>query len=694
MKNIIASLAAAGICTLAVCGTETNVLNSMKASTAGYPKLFMFRNCEAFMESNSAREFESCVKNRTVGFIGKVFNEEVENRTPKVLARFTEYSVRHPDDLVLVHYNGLCGDPRSMPPDAYSACHWLHYAGTRIVRDCSAEATEIAVGDVTLFRAAEGGSKKHPEATGYGDDLTLCALTADGKPDWNVFEHAHIVSIDKKTGVLTVKRGIAGTKPQDWKANQAYIAAINVSDPGKLGDFGYWWYNYSTTCPRDKNGKRLIEVISEDLGRRLTDNTVAGQLDGIEFDMLGFKKVLREDQVKRIGRGLDYNGDGAVDFADADGTNQCGVGVYEFLAALREKVGPEKVIMMDMGRRGIAGLLNGIESEGWPSPFDLEFTSWSAGINEHRWWIERAAKPCLSYIHLKYGDRAEGTRTVLSGERTRLVYAAAMMLNGIVTVNWPQQPPEYADLAVPDELMKGKEKIPNWLGLPLEPPRMLALTAPDVWRGKGVFPDEAFIKQIRGVDATVAADMDNGRPCLRTQAADKGQETFRFLLPGIEEVSGGWVLRFLVRAEDPLPGLPGTVARRVALKPSKESSPQFSVRIGEFIPSTWADEKWFEATCFFPVYDGSPIAVEVEGSGAMLFTGFTAHRSADAMTRLFENGLVLVNPARAPYTFDLEKLYPGKKFRRLPGSGPNTGEPVTGSVTLGERDGLFLILDR
>ena len=694
MKNGIVSLAVTGICTLAVCGAETNVLNCTRASTAGYPKLFMFRNCETFMESNSTREFESCVKNRAVGFIGKVFNEEVENRTTNVLTRFTEYSIRHPDDLVLVHYNGLAGDPRSMPPDTYSACHWLHYAGTRIVRDCSATSTEIAVGDVNLFRAAEGGNKKHPEATGYGDDLTFCTLTADGKPDWNVFEHAHVVSIDKKKGVLTVNRGIAGTTPRDWKANATYIAAIDVSDPGKLGDFGYWWYNYSTTCPRDKNGKRLIEVMSEDIGHRLTDDTAAGQLDGIEFDMLGFKKVLREDQVKRIGRGLDYDGDGAVDFADAGGTNQCGVGVYEFLAALRKRVGSEKVIMMDMGRRGIGGLLNGIESEGWPSPFDLEFASWSAGINEHRWWIERAAKPCLSYIHLKYADRETGTRSAITEERRRLVYAAAMMLNGIVTVNWPPQPADYPDLVVPDELMRGKENIPNWLGLPLEPPRMLALAAPDVWRGKGVSPDQTFIKQIGCVDATVAAAIDGGRPCLRIQAADKSQETFRFLLPGIEEASGGWVLRFLVRAEETLPGLPGNVARRIALKPSKESSPQFSVRIGEFIPSTWADDKWFEATCFFPIYDGSPIAVEVEGSGAMLFAGFTAHRSADAMTRLFENGLVLVNPARAPYTFKLEELYPGKKFRRLSGSGVNTGKAVTGSVTLGERDGLFLILDR
>ena len=64
------------------------------------------------------------------------------------------------------------------------------------------------------------------------------------------------------------------------------------------------------------------------------------------------------------------------------------------------------------------------------------------------------------------------------------------------------------------------------------------------------------------------------------------------------------------------------------------------------------------------------------------------------MTRLFKNGLVLVNPSRVPYQFNLEKLYPGKKFQRLFGTDVNTGAAVVGTVTLGERDGLFLILDR
>ncbi|MCX6895990.1 MAG: hypothetical protein NTZ16_10935, partial [Verrucomicrobia bacterium] len=84
MKKIIFSLAVAGICATAVRGGETNALSRARAVTAGYPKLLFFRNCEAFMESNTVAAFERCVGNRTVGLIGKPFTEELERRTPAV----------------------------------------------------------------------------------------------------------------------------------------------------------------------------------------------------------------------------------------------------------------------------------------------------------------------------------------------------------------------------------------------------------------------------------------------------------------------------------------------------------------------------------------------------------------------------------------------------------------------------------
>jgi hypothetical protein len=58
--------------------------------------------------------------------------------------------------------------------------------------------------------------------------------------------------------------------------------------------------------------------------------------------------------------------------------------------------------------------------------------------------------------------------------------------------------------------------------------------------------------------------------------------------------------------------------------------------------------------------------------------------------------VVLANPAPRPYAFDLDRLAPGGKFRRLRGSPEqdpvtNDGSSVAGKVVLEARDGLFLV---
>jgi hypothetical protein len=64
--------------------------------------------------------------------------------------------------------------------------------------------------------------------------------------------------------------------------------------------------------------------------------------------------------------------------------------------------------------------------------------------------------------------------------------------------------------------------------------------------------------------------------------------------------------------------------------------------------------------------------------------------------REFEHGLVLANPSPRPYELDLERLLPGRKFRRLEGSpeqdpATNDGTPVGATLTLRPKEGLFLV---
>ena len=57
---------------------------------------------------------------------------------------------------------------------------------------------------------------------------------------------------------------------------------------------------------------------------------------------------------------------------------------------------------------------------------------------------------------------------------------------------------------------------------------------------------------------------------------------------------------------------------------------------------------------------------------------------------------MLANPSRRPCTFELARLFPGQRFRRLAGSPNqdpqiNDGSAVGAEVTLASQDALFLV---
>ena len=67
----------------------------------------------------------------------------------------------------------------------------------------------------------------------------------------------------------------------------------------------------------------------------------------------------------------------------------------------------------------------------------------------------------------------------------------------------------------------------------------------------------------------------------------------------------------------------------------------------------------------------------------------------DVLYRKFQNGLVLLNgSATSDTTFQVAELFPGESYRRIKGTQDtehNSGEPVGRSLTLGARDGIFLV---
>jgi len=115
---------------------------------------------------------------------------------------------------------------------------------------------------------------------------------------------------------------------------------------------------------------------------------------------------------------------------------------------------------------------------------------------------------------------------------------------------------------------------------------------------------------------------------------------------------------------------------------------------------TWLNERDFTATFYFPNVATKSVALyfEIESGEPVWLVALTAHAYPDVTYREFEHGLVVANPSRRRYTFDLGSLFPGRRYRRLRGTRlqdpeTNNGKPVGTRLVLGAKDALFLVLD-
>ncbi len=604
----------------------------------GFPRFFAFRTSEALAASGrlSYEEWHRLFAPFD-GIMGKVLDEEVPRRSA-ALPFFARFAAEHPEKLVLLHLNGRSRDP-SLPDSGLFAGHWLHYQGCRaesaIPAAAPGEETEIRVADPRLFRVAIGR---------YGDsneDVAICGLLPDGTPDWSRVEQVELLAVDRDGRTIRVRRGAFGTRPLAFAAGAAHVAAHVTEGPWGRRSRLLWSYNYSPDCPRDARGRAAADILVDQLAALLGEGGPLALFDGLELDVL----------MAELGRGrssprtIDTDGDGRGDDGRFDGANRFGAGVTAFLARLRQRLGDGKLIMADgmssAHQRGF-GILNGIESEGWPTLTDPAIDDWSGGLNRHLFWASRARAPAFNYINHKFREKDEPVAVPASV--VRLVMAAAAITDSWFTCSdFPGA--IGAEIPVWDELVKGQEKVAGWLGEPLSPPRRLAREAPLLLAAEGLAVSGSArlpLPSLAGPDLTVFAE-------LRTAARDQAVLVRVGLVDGAGRRHGPWM--------------------------------------------SWADSSPFEASFAFRDVAPGEAALEIEAEGDLRIEALSAHEAPDAVARLFQGGAVLANPAHHEVTFDLGRLFPGARLRRLRGTqdpAANDGGPVGRLLTLPRLDALFL----
>jgi hypothetical protein len=466
-----------------------------------YPRVFFFRQSEG-MAANQRLSYEHWEKtfDRLMGIEGKVLEEEVPGRSIRNIEFFTRFKKRHPDQLVLLHFNGNARDPR-FDSGRFFAGHWVYYNGARILSDVAAEEgeSEIRVSDSTLFRTKMGRYRNANE------DIGLCLLDENGRPNWHISEQVQLVSIDHSRNIIRVRRGCYGTTPRIFPADRAYAAAHATEGPWGRKSHLLWFYNYSTKCPKDKSGRMAADILVDNLAALFESDGPLHAFDGLEFD------VLHNRCAGGVKRGPDCDADGRADGGYFDGVNTYGTGVIEFCRKLRQRLGDDVIILADghsVNNQRAFGILNGIESEGWPALRDRQIDDWSGGLNRHFFWHQNARPPVFNYINHKFtmpsGQPGVNRQPDVPFAIHRLVFAAGVFTNSAIC--YSLAPANDADglLGIWDEFRMGRANKLGWLGKPLGPAVRLAKQQPDLLAGTGRDIGPHLLKMLEGPDVEFA----------------------------------------------------------------------------------------------------------------------------------------------------------------------------------------------
>jgi hypothetical protein len=662
-------------------GNATNSPSQLEIFHAGYPRYFQFRIAETSIARDDYGSYEAwAAKFRAYpGIIGKMDGDEA--RRSKVKPYFLRFKRENPDKLVMVHRNLRSGDPDEDGPEFFAG-HWLYWKGCHALSAIPAmeKDTEIEVEDVTLFKSGIGDLKKNNE------DVVMCALTSDGRPDWNKAEQVTLLAINRDRKTLTVKRACHGTKPREFAAGRAYLAAHVYEGPFARATNLLWCYNHSMDCPRDLAGRNCDDVLTDLLSRQFGPGGELEPFDGLAFDVV-FSQVSREPA-----RGIDTDGDGIPDNGKTGkhGEDRFLVGSYALAKELREKLGPSRLLTGDgSGVRNGRGFdqFNGMESEGWPDAHDIHVEEWSDGLNRVLFWVQNSFRPNFDYLVHKFRGFGRGEEKKVATPRnlTRLFFAAAQFLDaGVAISDFPPSAQKSDRVVDWDELVKGEEHTQGWLGHPVSATVHLARTQPDLLNGLGMKIDAAFAHRFSGEKVEIAADRTRIRVTSNSQP-------LVFRLNDLHPTGSDLTAFFRIRA-DPATGVPAGAGRLAKIRLIDQA--------GRILKEgmTWCNGHDFEAVFYADQVENGPVSLEfeLEGQSAVWLDRLTVHAAPDVVYREFEQGLVLANPSRTSVPFGLEKLLPGKSFRRIRGTKNqdplvNDGSKVGPELTLPAKDALFLV---
>jgi hypothetical protein len=620
-------------------------LRSKAALSGSFPQAFVFR-LDYHRPSNRSYDVWSDFNELSAGVIKKYIREELPGIAPEVAGWARRFAAGHPAHLMLVHLNGEARQVRDFPGvhERYFPGHWVYLPGARLEQDINEGATTFRVADASPFKLK--GYRDPREKRWFPHDAVIVRTGPGGERLWHESEFVRLKAVDKGRSTITVERAQCFSRGRSFARGAAWVAPLAG---GVWGGKPMWFYNFSTRCPRDREGRSAADAFTDEIAGLFSGGGALHGQDGIAFDVVHWET-----------RGhWDTDNDGAADRGIVDGSNAWRRGNWEFLKGLRAKLGDGLIITADghqpHSQRAV-GVLDGIESEGPVTHIDT-YRGFSRPVNIHTYWREHGGRAFdFRYIVLKMKNAADARDAF---RLRRFAVGMATCLGAAVTRD------TLTDRHSMPELIGPSKRGGGWLGGPLGAMVRLASRAPDLLRGEGARMAPGFVAKLEAdgcrFERTGAGELtvtgtggDPHSPC-------------RIVLPTPRLPPGDLTVYVECRALDPLEGFEpeDAVPRMVTMTAS--DLPDFGE--GKRLNSMYATQYglagtrgWSRLSFYFRRAGGAPrppvLTLELEEQGRFAIRSVTMHAAAAAIAREFERGVVLVNPGLAPLSFDVATLFP------------------------------------
>ncbi|HDY92157.1 MAG TPA: hypothetical protein ENH67_05760 [Pseudoalteromonas sp.] len=583
-------------------------LSDLNVFDEQYPKAIYFRNVEN-SAANTSISYEKWAKrwSKLDGMVVKALDEEIPGRSKEAQKKFIQYKKDNPSKLMLLHFNGNARDP-NFDFDAFHAEDWTYFVGTYSTKSTTSLDTNITVNDTHMFKSS--------------DDIAMVPIDRNGDLDWKNAEQVKLLSIKSKNTII-VERGIFNTRPSAYKKGKVYLAPHVSQPPLAPGSKqALWRYNFTNTA---QGG--MPQRLSKNLLQYLSKGKALNSFDGVEFDVLADIRGLRHPSRTTP---IDYNFDGKASQLDQVAQQRYRQGVKLFLNSLRRGLGDNKLILADgneANQQREISILNGIESETWPSHWDPLVEQWSSGINRHLFWQSRSYSPSLNYIKLGKVPNKKGPAVAPAENLRRLRMAGALFTDTIIA---PAYRPRGKGIDNWPEFIGGEKNYNTWLGKPLSNIQFLR-TERKSKVGYSLGSNSNIVKSSEKIWSI-------------KKRKNKIKEVINLQL----ERSGDIIITAQISAK----------SLTLKSKESRVSYVQFELNDNSKQKNmTWSDEQQFYSRFYFKeLKKGSNSLTLTSDAGFIELSDLKFQYGVEIPYRIFENGIVIANPSREDISIISDKI--------------------------------------